>query len=88
MPQPVGVTVFYGIISGIALMAIPLITCIFCLLILRRVDTIGSALVEVSKAVDGKLEMLMSARETVARAEGKANERETTLHTIASQSKQ
>ena len=81
MPQPVGVTVFYGIISGIALMAIPLITCIFCLLILRRVDAIGSAL-------DGKLEMLMSARETVARAEGKANERETTLHTIASQSKQ
>ena len=70
MPQTTVVTVFYSIVSGIALMAIPLITCILALLILRRVDTLTAALVEIGKAVDGKLERLMAARE------GRLQERE------------
>ena len=85
--QSTGVTVMYGLISALALMAIPLITCIFSLLVLRRVDTIWATLIEVSKALDGKLEILMAARETIARAEGKADERETAAH-ATSQSKQ
>ena len=85
--QPTGITVFYALLSGIALMAIPLITCILTLLVLRRVDVIAATLTEVGKAVDGKLELLIRAKEAIARAEGKADERETALH-ATSQSKQ
>ena len=83
MPQTTVVTVFYSIVSGIALMAIPLITCILALLILRRVDTLTAALVEIGKAVDGKLERLMSARETIAHTAGKMEEREAAAHTTS-----
>ena len=56
-------------------MAIPLITCILCLLILRRTDNLSTALELIGRAVDGKLERLISARETIARGEGRDEER-------------
>ena len=79
--QPTGITVFYALLSGIALMAIPLITCILTLLVLRRVDVIAATITEVAKAVDGKLELLIAAKEAIARAKGKADEREPADHT-------
>ena len=73
--QPFGVTVFYAIVSGIALMAIPLTTCILCLLTLRRIDTLTLSLNSIGLAVDGKLERLIEAREAVARSQGRDEER-------------
>jgi hypothetical protein len=62
--------VLYAIMSGVALMAIPLITCILGLLILRRVDALTASLVGIGLALDGKLERLIAAREIIAHALG------------------
>jgi len=68
--QPFGVTVFYAIVSGIALMAIPLTTCILCILTLRRIDNLILSLNSIGLSVNGKLERLMVAREIIAHAAG------------------